>query len=107
MINKLINELVAYGMRQSLVTDDDKVYVTNRLLELFGLMEFEEENVDKERALADILEDMMKYAHENGLLEDNTITMKDLFDTKIMGLITPPPSVIRHNFSEIYKVNSK
>lgn len=107
MINKLINELVAYGMRQSLVTDDDKVYVTNRLLELFGLMEFEEENVDKERALADILEDMMKYAHENGLLEDNTITMKDLFDTKIMGLLTPPPSVIRRNFSEIYKVNSK
>lgn len=107
MINRLINELVAYGMRQSLVTDDDKVYVTNRLLELFGLMKFEEESIEKERALADILEDMMKYAYENGILEDDTITSKDLFDTKIMGLLTPAPSVVRSNFSKIYKVNSK
>lgn len=107
MINKLINELVTYGVSRCLVADDDKVYVTNRLLELFGLTKFEEEKVDKERPLADILEDMIKYAHDNGLLEEDTITMKDLFDTKIMGLLTPAPSVVRRNFREIYKTNSK
>lgn len=107
MINRLINELIAYGMKKGLVTEDDKVYVTNRLLELFGLLKFEEEAVGEDRPLADILEDTLKIAHENGILEEDTVTMKDLFDTKIMGLLTPPPSVVRQKFREKYEVSSK
>lgn len=107
MINKLINELVTYGLKQGLVAEDDKVYVTNRLLELFGLISFEEETVEQERKLTDILEDMLQHAHGQGLLEDDTITGKDLFDTKIMGLLTPAPAVVRRNFREIYKIDSK
>ena len=42
MINRLINELMAYGMREYLVDEDDRVYITNRLLDLFGQIEFEE-----------------------------------------------------------------
>ena len=106
MINKYINELVNYGLKAGLVVDADKVYVTNRLLELFGLLEFEEEAIDNERELVDILEDMMVYAHENGILEEDTITMKDLFDTKIMGMLTPAPSVVRANFDGIYKTTN-
>ena len=45
MINRLINELVQYGVRTKLVDNEDRVYVTNRLLELFGQMEFTEEEV--------------------------------------------------------------
>ena len=43
MINRLTNELVQYGTSKHLVEEDDRVYVTNRLLELFGQMEFSEE----------------------------------------------------------------
>ena len=106
MINKLINELMAYGVREHLVCEDDRVFVTNRMLELFGLMEFTEENVE-ERKLADILLDMCKYAYENGIIEDDTISTMDLFDTKIMGLLTPAPSVVRKNFREIFNTSSK
>lgn len=105
-MNKLINELMAYGIRTHLVEEDDRIYVTNRLLELFGLMEFTEEQVE-ERDLAEILRDMCKYAYENGIIEDNTVTATDLFDTKIMGLLTPPPSVVRKNFRERYAQSSK
>ena len=35
MINRLINELVAYGIREHLVDEDDRVFVTNNLLDLF------------------------------------------------------------------------
>ena len=80
MINKYINELVSYGIKNGLVVEDDKVYVTNRLLELFGLLEFTEEAVTEDRRLADILDDMMAYAHEKGIMVEDTITMKDLFD---------------------------
>ena len=64
MINRLINELMAYGMREYLVDEDDRVYITNRLLDLFGQIEFEEEEVTEERVLVDILSDMCKYAAE-------------------------------------------
>lgn len=107
MINGLINELVSYGINQNLVEQDDKVYATNRLLELFGILEFEEERVERQRALSDILEDMMQYAYEHGILEEDTITAKDLFDTKIMGVITPLPSVVRRRFWKAYEKNCR
>ena len=107
MINRLINELMAYGMREYLVDEDDRVYVTNRLLDLFGQIEFEEEEVTEERALVDILSDMCKYAYEKGIIEDDTVTMTDLFDTKIMGQLTPMPSTVRRMFKEIYHISSK
>lgn len=107
MINKLINELMKYGVDSHLVEDDDKVYVTNRLLELFELMEFEEEIIDTVRPLNEILEDMLAYAYKNGIMKEDTITEKDLFDTKIMGLITPAPSVVRKRFLDLQKADSK
>ena len=107
MINRLINELVQYGVRTKLVDNEDRVYVTNRLLELFGQMEFTEEAVLEERPLANILGDMCTFAYENGIVEDDTVTTTDLFDTKIMGLLTPPPSVVRSKFRELCTENSK
>lgn len=49
----------------------------------------------------------MKYAFENGIMKEDTITAKDLFDTKIMGCITPPPSIVRKEFKDKYAVSPK
>ncbi len=99
-MNKLISELVSYGLDRGLIDAADKVYVVNRLLELFQLKDFvwSEEEV---RPLHVILSDMTNYAYEKGLISEDTITNRDLFDTKIMGLITPPPSVVRGKFREL------
>ena len=107
MINTLINELISYGTEQGLLERTDKVYAANRLLELFDAASFEETTITEHRPLADILEDCCQYAFEKGILEDITVTQKDLFDTKIMGLLTPPPSVVQKNFREIYGISSK
>ena len=90
MIHNLIHELVEYGMRSGLIDAADKIYVTNRLLELFRLSDYTEpESVKNEpRQLHLILEELTDYAWENGILDENTITDKDLFDTKVMGLLT-------------------
>ena len=103
MINRLISELVAYGIDAGLVNLDDKIYTINRLLELFGILEYEETPVTEKRELVDILEDMLVYAHKEGFFEEDTITMKDLFDTKIMGLLTPPPTMVRKTFADLYR----
>lgn len=109
MINNLIHELVNYGMESGLVDAADKVYVTNQLLELFQLSDYHDPGSinGKPRRLHLILEDMMNYAHKNGILEEDTTTMKDLFDTKIMGLLTPPPSIVRKTFTDKYAVSPK
>lgn len=89
MINECINELVAYGLKRGLVDPADEVYVTNRLLELFQLTEHEgtAKEVRSERELSQILNNMLEYACWQGMLEEETITEKDLFDTKIMGIL--------------------
>lgn len=105
-MDKVISELVSYGMLNGLITEYDKVYVINRLLELFDKKDFvwSDEQV---RPIHLILEDMMNYAIEQGIMEDDTITTKDLFDTKIMGLITPMPSQVREKFQRLYSESPK
>lgn len=108
-INKLINELIAYGTKTGLIDEADKVYTINRLLELFKLDEYEADDTSgskeesKGRVLNEILDDMMDYALSEGIMENDTVTYRDLFDTKIMGLITPAPSTIRSKFDALYK----
>ena len=105
-MDRLISELVSYGMTNELIAEDDKVYVINRLLELFDKKDFVWSD-EKVRSIHMILADMMKYAIEKGIMEDDTITSKDLFDTKIMGLITPMPSQVREKFKRLYTESPK
>lgn len=108
MITNWIKELVQYGKEQQLVDADDEVFVTNRLLELFGLSEYEEpDTIEKVRPVNEILEDMMDYAYREGIMKEDTITEKDLFDTKIMGCVTPQPSIVRRNFAERLQYSPK
>lgn len=109
MIQQDILELVQYGMNSGLVEKDDRIYVTNQLLEFFRLdgYEMEREDTGRKRPLHIILESMTEYALQNGLLEDATVTTKDLFDTKIMGLLTPSPSAVRRIFEQKYDVLPK
>ena len=105
-MNKLISELVKYGLNQKLVHLDDKTYVVNQLLDLFQMAEFQWEDVEP-RALSEILEEMTTYAVSQGLIEEDTVTNRDLFDTKIMGLLTPAPSIVRKTFQEAYAESPK
>lgn len=113
MIRQRILDLVEYGIATGLVTEEDKLYTINRLLELFALEEPEEGAVaanenstcsDSGRieALEDILKDMLDYAAEHGLLQENTITYRDLFDTRIMSMLMPRPSEVRRKFRDLY-----
>lgn len=89
-----------------MVEEDDKIYVINRLLELFRLDSYTQ--TDKAiRQLSEILSDMTDYAAEHGLIPENTNVYRDLFDTKIMGILTPAPSVVRAKFTDLYVKNQK
>lgn len=106
MINSYISELIAYGINKGLVDSLDKVCVTNRVLEILGLYEYQEENPKEIREIHLILNDILNYAIDKGLVEDTTIN-KDLFDTKIMSALTPNPSVVINKFYSLFEENKK
>ena len=102
MINTYITDLVNYGIRNGLINELDRIYSINRLVELMELDEYSvPEIMPAERPVNLILEDMMKWAFEHGVMKSDTSAGKDLFDTKIMGVITPPPSVVINTFNTL------
>ena len=104
MINTFITELVEYAIREGLIDECDRVYSVNRLLELFGVVEYvAPDSIPEARELVAILDDMTDYALKNGILESDTVNSRDLFDTRVMGLVTPPPSVVRSKFASLFE----
>lgn len=112
MIQNSIRDLVRYGLATGLVEPEDTIYTTNRLLELFGLEELAEADTpitaDKNEEtqlvgkLEAILKDMLDYAAKTGLLENNSVVYRDLFDTRIMSVLVARPSEIIRKFRECY-----
>lgn len=103
-INSLIRQLVNYGLDKELVAKEDEVYTINRILEVLKLDEYTEpETVPKNSELEQILAGMLDFAYDRGLIESNSVAYRDLMDTKIMGCLTPAPSVVISKFNNFYK----
>lgn len=111
MIQQDIRKLVLYGLKTGLIEKEDEVYTFNRLLELFELEEAEECSVSDREAdetaieieeLEAVLSRMMDYACEKGIMEEDGIVYRDLFDTKIMSLLVPRPSEVIRRFWLLY-----
>ena len=104
-----IRKLVAYGTQTGLVPREDVIFTTNRLLELFGLDELgdvDEAFSMEEGELEEVLNSMCDYAYEKGMLAENTVTYRDLFDTKIMSMLMPRPSEVIREFYRLYEQES-
>ena len=118
MIQTRILELAEYGLTTGLIEKDDKTYTINRLMELLEVDDIEDSVFEEfakrepmtqesaEAALEGILEDMMSYAYDKGIMKENSIVYKDLFDTKIMGCLVARPSEIRAKFKDLYENES-
>mgnify|MGYP002771904080 FL=1 len=118
MIQTRILELAEYGLTTGLIEKDDKTYTINRLMELLEVDDIEDSVFEEfakrepmtqesaEAALEGILEDMMSYAYDKGIMKENSIVYKDLFDTKIMGCLVARPSEIRARFKDLYENES-
>ena len=114
---KAIKELVLYGLQTGLLDPEDEIYTVNRLLELFGaddgsgyddivIKELAQEEIDSGEALEKILANLLEIANERGLLEGDSVVYRDLFDTKLMGLLMPRPGQVIDRFWWHYRDTS-
>ncbi len=100
-VNQAITALVNYAEKEKLIEKEDRIYSVNSLLGILGIDSFEYDEPDGEYALEDILKRLLDFACENGICE-NSVVFRDLLDTKIMGALTPRPSIVIDRFFKEY-----
>ena len=97
-----ISKLVSYGLSCGLIEESDKIFATNRILEILHLDEYTAPENDLEcESLEETLKELLDFAVEKGLIGDD-ITSRDLFDTKLMSALVPRPSEVIDTFYELY-----
>lgn len=107
---QLINRLVSYGLNTRLITSEDSVYTFNRLIEILEIDEIDNEVVlsltdDNQEQLEEILGGLLDYAYKKGLIEDNSVTYRDLFDVKLMSVFIKRPSEVIKEFYDNYAIS--
>ena len=103
-IETYIDSLVSYAMNCGLAEPDDHVVLTNRILDLLRKDDYEPSDEPQTEDLEEILKGLLDYAVEKGLCDDG-ITARDIFDTRIMGALTPMPREVIGIFRYLYLEN--
>ena len=100
-VNVCITALVQYGIDKKLIEPCDKVFIINQLLTPLQLDSYEPAEI-RAMSLEQILKGLTDYAVNRGIIADD-ITSRDLFETKLMGILTPPPREVRSKFAALYE----
>ena len=102
---KNIKKLVEYGIQTGLTPECERIYTTNLLLDLFHEDSYEEVEINPSKlVLEEILKELLDEACQRGIIEDS-ITYRDLFDTKLMNCLMPRPAQIQERFWNAYAVS--
>lgn len=111
MIYTYIKQLVEYGIDNGLLEPCDRVYTTNILLEILKMDTYEEPGEVKKIKTPSDLEETLKgildYALEKNIIEQDSVVLKDLFDTKVMNALMPRPGEVIRIFREKYEKSPK
>ena len=98
----LIGALVEYAVERELIDPLDRVFYRNRLMEELQVSAFESVGELPKLSLEELLGALCDYAVENEIIPDCGVTGRDLFDTRLMGLLTPRPSEVVKKFRALY-----
>ncbi len=103
-IETYVDSLVSYAMNNGLAEPADHVVLVNRLLDILQKDDYTPSEEPQSEDLEEILAGILNYAVEKGICEDG-ITAKDIFDTRIMGAVTPMPREVIRTFREKFAVS--
>lgn len=107
MVYEAIKKLVTYGIETGLISEEERIYSTNLILDVLKLDDYEEPQEDyKNVELQPVLKELLDFAVEKGLIEDSVV-YRDLFDTRLMNCLMPRPSQVIKTFKEKYAVSPK
>ena len=100
-MDRYIDLLVAYGLEKHLIEPDDAVWCRNTFMNILQKPDYTPGEPLPPAPLPEVLSVLTEDAVSRGLCGDDTVS-RDLFDTKLMGVLTPRPSQVRRRFFELY-----
>ena len=107
MIDIAVAKLADYAFRSGLIEECDRTWAINTILDVLKLDSYtepeEQDWVTGPIELAPILEELLDDAYARGVLTENSVVYRDLFDTELMGRLTPRPNEVRDKFHFLYK----
>lgn len=96
-----IDALVSYATKRGLTQPEDYDVARNKLLDLLQLDSCPPSEAPQPEALEEILKGLLDYACGQGLCQDHAAA-RDLFDSRLMGALTPFPREILAGFRARY-----
>ena len=105
MVDSAVLKLADYAEHTGLISECERVWAVNTILDVLKLDSYteQERTWDPERLeLAPILEELLDDAHARGVLAENSVVYRDLFDTELMGRLTPRPYEVQRLFRLLY-----
>ncbi len=104
MVDNAVAKLVAYALQTGLIQPCEKDWAVNTILDALKLDSYADPGQDWGQVeLAPVLEELLDDAHARGVLSENSVVYRDLFDTEIMGRLTPRPAQVIEEFQTLYK----
>ena len=106
-IDSAVLALVDYAIGHALIKEYDRAYAQGRIMELLELDDLDTDASFEKKPLEEILDELLNYAYEKGLIESDGVVYRDLFDTKLMGVLMARPSEVIEEFYRLYKTSPK
>ncbi len=102
MVNKAISKLAAYALQTGLIEESEYVWAVNTILDTLKIDSYMDPGTDwGEIELAPVLEELLDDAYARGVLAENSVVYRDLFDTELMGRLTPRPAQVIAKFQAL------
>lgn len=108
MVDSAIGKLVDYAVRNGLIDSCDRIWAINSILEVMKLDSCTvPAETDGDIDLAAVLDELCDDAYARGVLAENSVVYRDLFDTALMGRLTPPPHEVRAKFGALLEQDAR
>ena len=104
MIDEAVSKLAAYALRTGLIAECEYTWAVNTILDALKLDSYTDPGKDwGEIDLAAVLDELLDDAYARGVLTENSVVYRDLFDTELMGRLTPRPAQVIEKFQALYR----
>ncbi len=104
MVDNAVSKLAAYALQTGLIQPCEKDWAVNAILDVLKIDSYTDPGQDWGRVeLAPVLEELLDDAYARGVLAENSVVYRDLFDTELMGRLTPRPAQVIEKFQALYR----
>ncbi len=108
MVNEAVSKLASYALQTELIEESDYTWAVNTILDVLKLDIYTDPGREWGKIeLAPVLEELLDDAYARGVLEENSVVYRDLFDTELMGRLTPRPYDVREQFRLYYELDPR